>query len=200
MGRENRCNWGGLAGAVEAGGEYPVPGNTLGFPMRRPQICRKPHLLGVSQKHHQSRIQMRNYMFLSIALLGACTAPLAQVSSGKARFSSYPDALIEALESVCTGPAQSFARPDPDTVECREYLPPDSTAAIIMSFDGTPENLPELVIRFRTQPDTPGYLVENDVFLHVPQKTGRALLVRRPDARLSRTLDALYVRAGGVPE
>ncbi len=143
---------------------------------------------------------MRLHHFLPIALLGACAAPLAEVSSGKARFASYPDALIQAFESVCDGPAQTFQRPEPDTIECREYLPPDATAAIILNFDGTLENLPELVIRFRTQPDGLQYLVENDVFVRVPQKTGRALLVRRPDARLSRKLDALYLRAGGVPE
>jgi len=137
---------------------------------------------------------------LPIVVLGACATQDVEVSSGKARFTEYPDALIEAFESACEGPAQSFRRPGPDVVECREFLPPQTTAAIILNFDGTPEDLPELVIRFRTQIDAPGYLVENDVFLNVPQKSGRPLQVRKPDHKLSRTLDSLYVRAGGVPE
>lgn len=137
---------------------------------------------------------------LPIVVLGACTTQDVVVSSGKARFAEYPVALIDALESVCGGPAQSFVRSDPDIVECREFLSPETTAALILNFDGTPEDLPEQVIRFSTQVEPTGYLVENDVFLNVPQKTGRALQVRKPDARLNRTLDALYERAGGIPE
>lgn len=143
---------------------------------------------------------MRLAYLLPILGLAGCATQDIDVSTGKARFAAYPDALIEAFESACEGPAQSFVRTGSDVVECREYLPPTTTAAIILNFDGTPEDLPELVIRFRTQIDAPGYLVENDVFLNVPQKTGRALQVRRPDPKLDRTLDALYVRAGGTPE
>jgi len=132
--------------------------------------------------------------------LGACATQDVAVSSGKARFTEYPDALIDAFETACEGPAQSFSRPAPNLIECREYLPPATTAVIILSFDGPPEALPALVIQFRTIEDAPGYLVENDVFLNVPQKSGVPLQVRRPDPKLSRTLDALYKRAGGVPE
>jgi hypothetical protein len=108
--------------------------------------------------------------------------------------------LIEAFKSACSGPAQSFHRPEPDLYECREYLPPEPTAAIILNFDGTPEDLPQLVIRFRTRPDGTDFLVQNDVFLKVPQKTGVPLQVRQNDQRMLRTLNLLYRRAGGVPE
>lgn len=143
---------------------------------------------------------MRLPLILALLGLAGCATQDVVPSSGKARFTEYPNALIDAFESACEGPAQSFNRPGPDVVECREFLPPKTTAAIILSFDGTPEDLPELVIRFRTQIDEPGYLVQNDVFLHVPQRDGNPLQVRKPDAKLARTLDALYVRAGGVPE
>lgn len=140
----------------------------------------------------------RRFALLFVAL-GACATQDVAVSSGKARFTEYPDTLFAAFKSACEGPAQSFNRPAPDLVECREYLPPQTTAAIIVNFDGTPEDLPELVIRFRAEQQEPGYLVENDVFLNVPQREGNPVQVRMPDPKLSRTLDALYVRAGGVP-
>lgn len=139
-------------------------------------------------------------MILLGVVLSACATQDVVVSSGKARFAEYPDSLIEALEATCARPAQTFARPDRDSVECREFLPPEPTAAIILTYDGTPQDLPQLVIRFQTRADAPGYLVENDVFLRVPQKKGPALRVRQSDAGLNRMLDELYTRAGGVPE
>lgn len=143
---------------------------------------------------------MRASYALICALLGACATQDVGVSSGKARFTEYPEALFAAFQSACGGPAQSFAQPSSDLVECREYLPPETTAAIIFSFNGTPEDLPELVIRFRAEESEPGYVVQNDVFLNVPQRGGLPLQVRRTDPQLNRTLDALYERAGGVPE
>ena len=143
---------------------------------------------------------MRLRPVLILVLLGACTGQVASVSSGKARFAEYPDALFAALKTACDGPAQSFSRPEPDLVECREYLPPEPTAAIILKYNGTIQDLPQLVIRFRARTDNSGYLVENEVFLNVPQKSGAPLHVRQTDLRVNRTLDALYRHSGGVPE
>jgi hypothetical protein len=143
---------------------------------------------------------MRPPLALIAVLLCGCATQDAALSSGKARFSAYPDTLIAAFESACAGPAQSFGQPTSDVVECREYLAPEPTAAIILTYDGTTEDLPQLVIRFRTQQSSPGYLVENDVFLNVPQKSGPPRIVRQNDPRMDRALAALYERAGGVPE
>lgn len=143
---------------------------------------------------------MRLFCTLGLMALSACATQDIEVSTGRARFTEYPDGLITAFESACTGPAQKFRRPEPDLVECREYLPPESTAAIILNYNGTPEDLPELVIQFRTRADKTDYVVQNDVFLNVPQKQGAPLQVRQRDRALGRTLDALYARAGGVPE
>lgn len=135
-----------------------------------------------------------------LAALAACTTQATSPASNSARFQTYPDALFEAFESACGSPAQTFSRLEPDSVECREYLPPEATAALILNFDGTPEDLPELVIRFRAEIDDDGYLVHNDVFVSVPQKSGTSLEVRRRDTKLERTLQKLYERAGGVPD
>jgi hypothetical protein len=143
---------------------------------------------------------MPPYPALILVVLGACATQSVTVSSGKARFTDYPDSLVMAVKFACDGPAKTFSRPNANLMECREFLPPEPTAAIILRFDGTPEDLPQLVIQFRTHADSPGFIVENDVFLSVPQKTGVPLKVFQRDARISRTLDALYQRAGGVPE
>ncbi|MEX0284416.1 MAG: hypothetical protein AB3N23_07365 [Paracoccaceae bacterium] len=142
---------------------------------------------------------MRLFRLLPVVVIAGCTTQDVAQPTGRAMFQSYPDALFEAFESACGGPAQTFNRPNPDVVECREYLPPEATAALILSFDGTTEDLPELVIRFQAQAADAGYLVENDVFVSVPQKDGRRVQVRREDHKLMRTLDKLYERAGGVP-
>ncbi len=136
---------------------------------------------------------------LSVVVAGCATQDLASYT-GKARFAEYPDSLFLALQSACEGKAQEFTRPTSSTVECREYLPPEATASIILTYDGVPEELPQLVIQFQTRADTLGYIVENDVFLDVPQKSGPSLRVRQKDARLDRILNDLYRRAGGVPE
>ena len=162
----------------------------------RPSDCR---IFVVSHIFSETR-SMRMRPVLILAFLGACTGQIASVSTGKARFAEYPDALFAALKTACDGPAQSFARPEPDLVECREYLPPGPTAAIILKYDGTIRDLPQLVIRFRARADDSGYLVENEVFLNVPQKSGAPLHVRQDDARVGRTLNALYRHSGGVPE
>ncbi|SFT83786.1 hypothetical protein [Sedimentitalea nanhaiensis] len=147
---------------------------------------------------------MRPPLTLIPTLLGvvvaACSPQDMVETTGKARFADYPDSLLDALEAACDGPAQNFVRPAPDSVECREFLPPKPTAAIILSYDGTPEHLPQLVIRFQTRPDAPGYVVQNQVFLNVPQKHGAPLHVRQDDPKLNRELAELYRRTGGIPE
>ncbi len=143
---------------------------------------------------------MRPALALILATLAACTPRPEAPSTGKARFASYPDTLFAALEMACSSPAQTFLRPSRDRVECREYLPPEPTAALILTHDGMQEDLPRLVIRFDARADAPGWLVENDVFLNVPRRSAPALELRESDPQLNRTLDALYHRAGGVPE
>lgn len=143
---------------------------------------------------------MRRIVPLMLVVLSACAPPVEVESTGLARFASYPDDLFAALEMACSSPAQTFLRPSRNRVECREYLPPEPTAALILNHDGTQEDLPQLVIRFEARADAPGWLVENDVFLNVPRRSSPALELRESDPRVNRTLDALYRRAGGVPE
>jgi hypothetical protein len=143
---------------------------------------------------------MRRFAILGLVVVCGCVTQDLGPSSGKARFSDYPEQLIEAFAVACEGPTQSFRRPSQDVVECREILPPEPTAAIILQYDGTLNDLPELVIRFSTDRSGPDYVVSNDVFLNVPQKSGDAVQVRMESDRLQQRFDDLYRRAGGTLE
>ena len=56
------------------------------------------------------------------------------------------------------------------------------------------------MIRFRAEDQGASYLVTNDIFVNVPQKTGGPRQVPFDDKRLRRELDTLYLRVGGTPE
>ena len=143
---------------------------------------------------------MRLPVLLAPFALIACTVPAPELSSGKARFPGYPQALFDAFRESCTGPARSFVVTDRNSVECRELMPPDLTASILLAFDGMLEDLPQLVVRFRAEPEAASYLVSNEVFVNVPQREGDAVRILFTDPRMRRDVAALYARAGGVPE
>ncbi|WP_333685178.1 hypothetical protein [Pontibaca methylaminivorans] len=145
---------------------------------------------------------MRAALILTCFTLAACGAePEPESKPGsRARFDSYPHLLFTAVEMACSSPAQHFQRPERDRVECREYLPPEPTAALILMHDGTPEDLPQVVMRFDTRAEASGWLVENDLFVNVPRRGTTALELRDAEAPPRRTLHRLYRDAGGRPE
>jgi len=104
---------------------------------------------------------------------------------------------------VCSSdlePAQKYQRFSRNLAECREYLDPESTAAAILSYDGTTDDLPQLVIRFESWPDGQDYLLRTDTYLNVPQKSGGPIHVIFPSNQYDRSLKHLYRVSGGVPE
>ena len=143
---------------------------------------------------------MTRLLIPMMLLLAGCAAQDVGPSTGKARFSDYPEPLFQAFEASCTGPARSFSSDGRNMAECRELMPPRITAAFILEYTGVPEELPRLVIRFRAEPDDGSYLVSNDVFINVPQRDGGPRQVPFEDPQLRRQLDLLYINAGGVPE
>jgi len=142
---------------------------------------------------------MRRIFALLLVGFGMCVTQDVGVSSGQARFTEYPTGPINAFQAACVGPAQSFLiflKPSPTTFQCREFLPPDTTAAIILNFNGAPGDLPELAIRFETEDLSPGFPVTNHVFLNVPRKTGDTIPGAHAGQR-SATHARLALCAGG---
>lgn len=116
-----------------------------------------------------------------------------------ARFNDRPADLFEALEATCSNPNDTFVRESADLVQCRSLLPPEPTAAIILSYDGIIEDLPELIVQFSGHTVAEGYVLENSYFLHVPQRHGASVQVRQSDWLVERRMRALMQAAGGSP-
>ena len=143
---------------------------------------------------------MHRCLIPAILFLAACAPQDIGPSSGKARFSEYPQSLFDAFRDSCTGPTRAFQSTGRNSAECRELMPPQVTAAFILEYSGVTDDLPRLVIRFQAQPEADTYLVSNDVFVNVPQRSGGPRQVPFQDKRLRQQLDLLYLNAGGVPE
>ena len=143
---------------------------------------------------------MRRLMALLLAVPGACATQGSTDFSYTARFPEFPGHLYRALEESCSEPAQKYQRFSRNHAECREYLEPEATAAIILSYDGTPEDLPQLIMRFKSWADGQEFLLRTDAYLNVPQKSGGPIHVVFPSGQFNRTLKQLYRLSGGVPE
>ena len=127
--------------------------------------------------------------------LAACTdaaapsmapqAGAAPAGAQQAYFAGYPAGLFFAAGEVCDGPGQSVVRPTQNEVRCESLPDPESAAAIILQFDGTIEDLPQLVTSFVGRDTQAGYLVTADNYIRVP--------------RIDRNLAELLTAAGGRP-
>ena len=80
------------------------------------------------------------------------------------------------------------------------YLPPDETAALILQYDGTTENLPQLVVRFDARQDGSDYIVDTYAYAEVPQKSGRVVRLNQMTGKAKRRLEKIYVAAGAAPK
>jgi hypothetical protein len=143
---------------------------------------------------------MRPLMPLIFAVLGACATQDVGVSTGTARFPEFPTGIFSALKKSCSTPAQQYVRLSPTVAECREYLEPEATAAIILTYEGTTDDLPQLVLRLETHTEGSDTLLTTNAYLNVPQKTQGAIHVTFPSDHFDRTLQELYRESGGVPE
>lgn len=144
---------------------------------------------------------MRPFLPLFFAALGgalaACATSNPQAISHSARFSTPPKNLFGAFEKSCSGPAQTYLRLGPNAGECREYMSPEQTAFAVLNYDGTTDDLPQLVILIAAQPDGTEFIVTIQAYLNVPQKTGGAVHVVFPSSQYSAQLTSLLRMAGG---
>ena len=141
---------------------------------------------------------MRLVLLPICVLLTACSAMKAPVPTGQARYDSYPTTLIAAFRMACTGDADSLFERENGVLECRQFMPPEPTAATILYYDGTPEDLPQVVLQLQAIPDEAGFFVSNDVFLRVPQKSGQILKVPVSTNEVDRAFEKIYERTGGT--
>ncbi|WP_246043966.1 hypothetical protein [Ruegeria sediminis] len=134
-----------------------------------------------------------------MAAIVACTPQHEGISSRSAQFSEFPADLFTAFEAACNDPGEEFRRISQTSTECRQLLSPETTAYLILNFDGYPQKLPKSVMQLSSVKNQGGYQVDADMFLLIPQKSGRTLKVAIESPTLDRKLTRLYQVAGGTP-
>ncbi len=134
-----------------------------------------------------------------VTLTVACTPQNVPDGSRSAQFSQYPKKLFDTFETSCTGPGETFEKVRTGVFECSELLPPDTTAYLILNYDGSPQNLPRSVMRLTSTKNTAGYQVDAQLYFKVPQKTGSTVEVPVESKVLDRAISALYQATGGSP-
>ncbi len=134
-----------------------------------------------------------------IALVVACTPQDVPPPTRSAQFDAYPKRLFDTFEIQCDGPGEKFEKTGNRVFECTELLPPDTTAFLILNYDGYPQDLPKSVMRMTSTRNSSGYRVDAELFFNVPQKTGPAVKVPVESKTLDKALSALYQKMGGSP-
>ncbi|WP_235216204.1 hypothetical protein [Ruegeria halocynthiae] len=107
--------------------------------------------------------------------------------------------MFETFEISCDGPGERFEKVGNSAFECSEFLPPDTTAFLILNYDGYPQDLPQSVMRMTSTKNTGGYRVDAELYFNVPQKSGPAVKVPVESKTLDKALSALYQAMGGSP-
>lgn len=139
------------------------------------------------------------FMLPLLALIVSCTAQETPFASRSAQFPEYPESLFNTFKTDCAGPGDSYIKTGANSFECRETLPPEATAYLILSFDGYPQNLPQIVTRLSSTKNQTGYRVDADLYFLVPQKNGRTLRIPVESKDLDQDFSRLYSNFGGTP-
>ena len=134
-----------------------------------------------------------------MAVIVACTQQDAPPLTRSAQFDTYPDRLFKTFEIGCNGPGEEFRRKGKNSAECTEFLPPDTTAYLILNYDGYPQDLPKSVMRLTSTKNTAGYRVDAELFFNIPRKSGPAIQVPVESEALDRAIGTLYQAMGGSP-
>lgn len=138
-------------------------------------------------------------LFPALALIVACTPQVAPTPTKSAQFDTFPERLFETFETECDGLAEQFEKIGNQVFECRELLPPETTAFLILNYDGYPQDLPKSVMRMTSTKNASGYRVDAELYFNVPQKQGPAVKVPVESKALDTAIGALFQRMGGTP-
>lgn len=144
---------------------------------------------------------------VALALVAGCTQTLtlsqnkedAAAQTRSARFEARPEMMFAAARSACSGPGERFVSPAPGIAQCHILMEPQTTAGVLLNFDGTMEDLPRLVISLSETKAAEGWVVTSCAFLRVPTKDGHLRRVVQSDPRIRAKLAELLGRMGGTP-
>ncbi|SDW37830.1 hypothetical protein SAMN05444358_101670 [Ruegeria halocynthiae] len=143
---------------------------------------------------------MRLFSLLTIlVVIVSCTSQESPPASRSAQFTGYPQNLFNSFKTDCAGPGDKYIKTAAGSFECRETLSPEATAYLILSFDGYPQNLPQIVTQLKSTKNQAGYRVDAELFFLVPQKNGSTLRIPIESEQLDRDFSRLYTDYGGTP-
>ncbi len=134
-----------------------------------------------------------------MALFVACTPQDVPPPARSAQFDTYPKRLFDTFEIECDGPGERFEKTGNRVFECSELIPPETTAFLILNYDGYPQDLPKSVMRMTSTQNSRGYRVDAELYFDVPQKNGPTVRVPVESKTLDKALSALYQAMGGSP-
>lgn len=137
--------------------------------------------------------------FPALALIVSCTTQEDPPASRSAQFAEYPKQMFNSFQTDCAGPGEDYVRTGKSSFECRAQLSPDATAFLILTFDGYPQNLPQIVTRLSSTKNQLGYRVDADLYFRVPQQDGKTLRIPVDSKTLDQDFGHLYARYGGTP-
>ncbi|WP_171090223.1 MULTISPECIES: hypothetical protein [unclassified Ruegeria] len=143
---------------------------------------------------------MKLFTFIPfLACIVACAPQDVPYASRSAQFETYPQRLFDVFETSCSGPGESFERTSGQTFECREFLPAEASAYLILNYDGNPQDLPQSVMRLTSSKNADGYRIDANVFFKVPQRTGSVVEVPLDSTELDQSISRLFQAMGGSP-
>lgn len=140
-----------------------------------------------------------HFLLPFLAFIVSCTSQEPPPESRSAQFAEYPENLFKTFKTDCAGPGDNYVKTGSNSFECRETLSPDATAYLILSYDGYPQNLPQIVTRLSSMKNQKGYRVDAELFFLVPQKNGKTLRIPVESKELDRDFSRLYTDFGGTP-
>lgn len=148
---------------------------------------------------------LKTTSLLLLALLASACGPSTIYREGTATdeldeqafFTDFPANLFVAASAACSGPGDVLVTEARGNIRCEVLPSPPDAAALILTFDGTIDDLPRYVIAFDTELRDDGYLVRNQAYIRVPQLNGGEVRIKTPDRRRSRDIREIFAAAGG---
>ena len=134
-----------------------------------------------------------------LAITVSCAPQDVPPASSSAQFGEFPKLLFSSFETDCAGPGEDYVKAGQNSVECHELLSPQTTAFLILNYDGYTQDLPRIVTRLSSTKNNLGYRVDANLFFLIPQKNGSTVKVPVEGNALDRDLSDIYIGYGGTP-
>lgn len=112
-------------------------------------------------------------------------------------FTQRPEFVLNAMRDMCQSPDTELVRSDADGLECRFLIEPRITAALILAYDGTIDDLPRAVLQASIAPDSDGHVLTLTPYAQIPRRRDTPALLPLDSPRFLRAITRSMTRLGG---